>query len=1224
MNGADDTKDFTEFALDTPLSPGVYVLEASAGTGKTYQITSLFLRLIGEKDIEVEKILAMTFTVAATAEMKDRVRKRLQKAVSMLRDASTLGVLSPDVDDELLRVMLQKVRNTQKLSQNFLRALADLDKAQVFTIHGFCYRMLESFAFEVGLEFDAELIEDASEIVREALGELFVQKMENLGKAEQWLVEPCAREKLFERVFACMRRLSEDPDARLLPEKIKLCEPPDIEEWNELFQEAQHLWQRSRDEIVHSLENAIAREILNKKMWSEKELDKRKKLLDQYFSRSRNPCNTDWRKTLEYFSTEDISSATRQGKTAPSHPFFNTISRVTKLALEFEEWYARWKRNFLHEGFERLLKEVRRKKLEKRVMTFHDLLVLLRDAIKDKDRGELVKKAIQKKYRAVLVDEFQDTDVVQWEIFRELFRTPEHYLFLVGDPKQSIYAFRKADVFAYLQAQWIAQKRYTIGVNWRSDEALVKAINHLYLRQTNPFYLGEIQYHEVKYAERNKGSRVKDVPDFMAFPLTFRVKKKRENLGETGDEDLQRFVLTILASDIVKLLNSDAMVCEDGLWRRVQPKDIAVLVRTNLQGRKVKMALGRRGVPSVIFGQDSVFAGDAAKYLSYVLRGVLNPGQTDFLKTALASPFFGKTAEEVLRLSEDDLADYTKMFTELRDLWAKQGIASMLSQMMARCSVLQNIVQCEDGERLATDLRHLMELLQHQESEFEMGIDGLFSWFAQKVADAKEGSPKAEEEEVRLESDEDAVNVVTMHKAKGLEYGFVFCPFLWEGVNLHAQEKVLRFHSQEADGQYVLNFALRDFLGKDEKELFVELAETEEFQERLRIAYVALTRAKFRCVVYAMAQPTKNGTRKSPLWWILSGTGAPTNKVIGEEEVQKAIEEVALSSGGTIGVTEIEKEVGLKRYSRGHDKEPVELDCKRFSGRGLMPFLRTSFSGLVGFGKRNEEPAEIEPKTFVEPAVEGEPPILLPTFPDGAIPGQCIHEIFRQVSFRAFPSSEQMRIVHGTLQRWRFSTYAPEVQKMLEVVLRYPLDPKTGLTLDRVEDHERFCEIGFVVPAFRRGNINPQAIKEILTAEGSDVEREYAKQLDGLHFPDFQGILVGQMDLVFRHHGKWYLVDYKTNKLGQTLGDYAQNRLLEVMIRDHYVLQYLLYYTALHRYLRYRVKDYDPERDLGVVYYLFVRGMKEGGGDSGVFATKPPVGLVEGLSTLFGTPDKGR
>ena len=1222
--------DFCEFTPQTPIEPGMYVLEASAGTGKTYQITSLFLRLIGEKGIEVENILAMTFTVAATAEMKDRIRKRLQKAVSLLQAKLAGKSIPSEEDDELLRVMLEKGNglDKQRLYDNFYKALTDMDKAQVFTIHGFCYRMLQSFAFEVGLEFDVELIENTSDIVREALAEIYVRKMENLTSGLQWLIEPATRDNLFDKVLDSLLGLSDDPDVRLLPEKTELPEAPDIEQWNRLFLEAQQIWHKSRDEIAVAIQRAMSKKPSSEDDSNKDEVFQIQKRLDTYFSRMRNPCNAVWREVLRKSCSKRLRSALSKQKTTIAYNFIELLNQLHDLIPDFEQWYAQWRLHFLHEAYDSLMKETRKKKREKKVMTFHDLLVLLRDAIKDEDRGELVKNAIRRKYRAVLVDEFQDTDIVQWQIFRELFRTPEHYLFLVGDPKQSIYAFRKADVFAYLEAQKEAQKRYTINVNWRSDEALVKAINHLYTRHRDPFKLRQIKYHEVQCAERNKGSRVKDVPEFMRYPLTFRIKKKAQAGQQNDDGDVEHLVLRTVASDIVELLNSNAEVLEDGHWRGVQPRDIAVLVRTNDEAREVKRVLGERKVPAVIFGQESVFASDAAKYLSYILRAVLNPGEVSFLKTALATPFFGKTPEDVQKLNENDISDYIRFFIELKETWSRQGIAPMLSRVTSYSNAIAHIVACVDGERLVTDFRHLTELLQQRESEFELGIDGLFAWFSRKISEADKRTVAPEEEQARLESDADAVNVVTMHKAKGLEYGFVFCPFLWEGVNLHTKAKLLRFHRTDADGRYILNFALRDFLGKDEKKDLEQEALREEFQERLRIAYVALTRAKFRCIVYGFAQPTKNGSRRSTLWWILTEKELPEDKVVTEDDMREAIEMLVQSSNGTIGFTEIQKEIKETRYSPKKQEMPEQLDCRRFSQRSFLPFSRTSFTGLAGFGKKTDEPTEVEPKTVVE-HYEAIPATLLPGFPDGAIPGQCIHEIFSKISFKDFPNRGQIEMINETLNRWRYASFASEVQQMVDVVLRYPLEPSTGLTLEAIEDNDRFCEIGFVVPAFPSGtqnyaHITPKRIADILRAEGSDVEKQYANYMERLGFSAFEGFVAGKMDLVFRYDGRWYLVDYKTNKLGLNFEDYRYENLLQVMMQEHYVFQYLLYYIALHRYLQYRLADYDPRKHLGSVFYLFVRGMKEGGGDTGVFVAKPPLGLVDSLSNLFTAPLGGR
>ena len=1096
-----------EFSIDTPLERGVTVLEASAGTGKTYQIVNIFLRLIAEKGVKIDRILAMTFTVAATAEMKDRLRKRLSEAVDLLRD----GTDKMDISDELISKWLNSSDREQILN-NLYSALTSFDRAQVFTIHGFCLRMLQSFAFETGLEFGTELLEDASEIVEETIAEFYIEKINQL--KDENLIKKAIEDGLFEKLKKTLKSISDDPDIVLLPERPK-------------------------------------------------------------------------------------------GKEVSSD----------------KERYGAFKLELLHDAYEYLQKELRDKKKKRRVMTYHDLLVFLRDAIRDKDGGDSLRRAISKKYDAILVDEFQDTDVVQWHIFDELFGDDDHYLFLVGDPKQSIYAFRKADVRAYLSACKKAKKRYTIGTNWRSDGALVEAINEFYSKIKNPFDIEEIGYNVLKPA--NKDDRIKNLPAFLKSPVTFRIPSEKLLPELKNRDDTVDIAIRAVVSDVVTLLNSNAQILENKKWRKISPEDIAILVRENEVAKSIKEELIKRGVPAVIFSENSVLDSEAAEYLLLLLRGILNSSDPFCVRSAIATPLFGLSPEEVLGFDEDRLSEYSQFMEELREIWADKGIAPMINRVLSYRGNLSRIIESLDYERLITDLRHITEILQQRSVEFKEGPDSLFMWFSKQVSEKRDRDFGATEEQLRLESDLKAVNVLTMHKSKGLEFGIVFCPFLWEFKDL-TRNDVIRFHREDSENVYYL---CKSFVGdnqKDIKEEYKDLAEKEQKQEDLRLAYVAITRARYRSVIYSFLHTYHKNIKVSSFFEkvIDNKDNKGDEREYSIEKLKYSLTKISESSKGLIDVVELNEIDETTEYTANKETNfEMDLKPREFIRSNLDTLVRTSFSGLLKLGSRDDEPRDIEFRREKGPESFKTSEILLPTFPEGVIGGQCIHEIFSRISFKNFGSPEQEGIVKDILGKWGFENYFDEVREMIERVIDYPLDGQ--ITLRGVDDRDRFCEIDFVFSAIPRSGgeyISPRRLSKILREEGGDLEREYAEKVSGLGFAKFTGFLVGKMDLIFRFKDVWYLVDYKTNKIGYSLLDYNPESLRNVMMEEHYMLQYLIYYTALHRYLRHRLKDgYNPERHLGGVFYLFVCGMKDHKSGGGVFRAKPSVGLVEALSGCFGT-----
>ena len=1186
---------------------GLNLIEASAGTGKTYTITALYARLVVEAGIPVSRILVVTYTNAATKELRDRIRTRL----SDLRLAFLRGRAAEH--DELATRLLDLLPDRELAIRRLNNAVRGFDEAAIFTIHGFCKRVLGDNAFESGLSFETELMTDTHDLLQE-IAEDFWRREFYAGSPllVQYLLE---KKQSPETLLAQVERYLGKPYLQVITSPGE--EDGAVLEQNfaTAFQQARVIWLGEHAEIT----DLFARDkALNGNIYRKNSIPSWLQMMHAYLS-AETPTLALFDK-FAHFTTRKLQDkkSVKKGQIAPQHPFFDACEALVK-ARDALVYYGQ------HRIPVKLLEycnsEMAIRKRQQHIQSYDDLLLDLHQALGHPQQGTALIETLRRRYAAALIDEFQDTDPVQYAIFRAIYGGTTKPVFLVGDPKQAIYSFRGADIFAYLSARHDTPKtqRHTLDVNWRSDPRLLTALNALFgTAQDGPFLFNDIPFHPAIPAELKQHEPLW-IQGRQEPPLQIWL------LEPDGDKPVNKDAANhkaarATAAEIARLLNLGARDQARIGERSLTGGDIAVLVRSHRQGRLIRKALLQLGVPSVQHADDSVFASDEASQLYWLLAAVAEPGNEGRLRTVLASDLFGLSGDELYRLSEMEQSwtEWLEKFQDYRQLWREHGFMRFFRAWLSGEKVAQRLLAFRDGERRLTNLLHLAELL-HLASQNHPGMADLLKWLSDRQ---RAPTNKDEEQMLRLESDENLVRIVTVHKSKGLEYPLVFCPFLWDG-RLHAEkdQSALLYHDPSAVNRAILA------IGVDEQHPARQQALREEMAENLRLFYVALTRAKQRCTL--VWGKIKDAETAPPAWLLhhppVVGPSQDRLEVarqrfeaITAPALRNELQTVFATAGEAVAITPL-PEASAAPYQPPTTTEPT-LAARTFSGAPLEFWRIGSFTTLTA-GQSIEAPDHDLSTTLPEAIAEES--ILVPRksifdFPRGARAGICLHALFERLDFAQIEDYERVEaLVSRTLEGHGLDAveWTPVVADLAQRVLATPLN-QDGLCLAEVSADRRLNELEFSYPL---ANLRADALRKVLERHGQNIG-PFQEMIENLEFSPLRGYMKGYIDLVFEADGRFWLVDYKSNWLGAETAAYRGERLAAVMAREAYVLQYLIYTVALHRYLQWRLPDYDYQRHFGGIFYLFLRGMDPVlGAECGVFHDRPAPALVLALDHLMAT-----
>ncbi|MDF0731597.1 exodeoxyribonuclease V subunit beta [Pseudomonas entomophila] len=1201
-------------ALSFPLH-GSQLIEASAGTGKTFTISALYLRLIlghgGEQAFAREllppQILVVTFTDAATKELRERIRARLAEAARFFR-----GEL--DAADPLLHQLRDDYPQEYwpRCASRLEIAVQWMDEAAVSTIHGWCQRMLREHAFDSGSLFTQSLETDHSELLGQVMRDYWRRFCYGMhGEALAWVrghwVSPAALLPRIRPLFGRVSVEQERPEPQVLIEAA-------LHARGEQLRELKAPWARWADELQDICRAAVAG----------KQADGRKlqaRFFDPWFDKLRAWAGDDQLVELDLgtgftrLTPDGMAEAWKTGE-PPEHPALQAMERLREqlqtLAgpdAQVLEHAAAW----VSARFE----VEKRRRAE---MGFDDMLLRLEHALSS-EAGERLAGLIREQFPVALIDEFQDTDPVQYGIFERIYRitenNPDTGLFMIGDPKQAIYAFRGADIFTYLAARRATAGRlHSLDTNYRSSQAMVAAVNRVFLQAEarsegrGAFLFREsgdnpLPFVEVRAKGRGEQLLIDGQPG--AALHCWQLQSEEPVSGAVYRQQLA----ASCASHIVAVLNGGqqgvtGFSASDGSLRPCLPSDIAILVRDGREAQLVRAELAARDVRSVYLSdKDSVFAAQEAHDLLAWLKACAEPDSERLLKAALASLTLDLPLLELERLNQDERVweAWVMRFRLYRDTWQRQGVLPMLRRLLHDFQLPRTLIGRSDGERVLTNLLHLAELLQQAAGELD-GEQALIRHLAEHLANSGQAG---EEQILRLESDEQLVKVVTIHKSKGLEYPLVYLPFICTSKPVDGQRLPLAWH--DADGHAHLTLT-----PTDEQ---IARADDERLAEDLRLLYVALTRAQYAC--WLGIADLKRGNQKtsqlhrSALGYLLGG-GMPL-----AASGQLADWLQALRDGRTDIAWLPVPEADEQHYRAPRDGAEL-LPARKPRRAAAEQWWIASYSALrvgdQGFGADSSQAQQllddesIDAQSLREVPAEGGD---IHRFPRGPNPGTFLHGLLEWAGREGFaevganPALIE-RTVGQRCNRRGWTGWIPALSQWLQRLLSQPMAWATEgpvLSLGQLQQYQ--IEMEFWFASHQVDVLRLDQLVSRHTHGGAARPAALATQLNGM----FKGFI----DLAFELDGRYYVADYKSNWLGPDAQAYSALAMEQAILEHRYDLQYVLYLLALHRQLRARLPDYDYDRHIGGALFIFLRGV--GGAGHGLHFARPPRALIEQLDALF-------
>jgi exodeoxyribonuclease V beta subunit len=1231
------TLDIRSFPLQ-----GSQLIEASAGTGKTFTIALLYTRLIlqhgGEtafnRALNPEEILVVTFTDAATQELKDRIRARLAEAARCF--------FSPDdVCDPLLNALRSDYPPTRWAACARLLTLAaqSMDQAAVSTIHSWCYRMLREHAFDSGSLFHQNLITNQKDILADLIRDYWRQ---------QFYILPAGSGSAIQNIFA-------DPDALLKAVQPLINKTNTILTFRghtqntvkelsdalapfvqaagyieSLEQQARDLWAQNQGELEAILDDKRAS--LHKNSYAESKTDEGFSQLKQSLA--------DW--SLGGASPDRMhrfaqgSWKLSGGAVQPEHPALAAIAELVSAQEELKQQTGPDLRAIILSHASNWLEIALQQRLyEKAELGFDDLMLQLDRALQG-PQGDKLAAQIRRDFPVALIDEFQDTDPLQYRIFDRIYNVVENRqdcaMIMIGDPKQAIYSFRNADIHTYLAARQATEGRhFNLDRNFRSTHGLVNAINKLFSRADN-FERGAFRFrHEDKNplpflaVNANGRNETLILNNRETAPLTIWQLPGSDNEQHTVPVTQYRSQMAqICADQIAGLLasgnsrfESAAEKTED---RALRPKDMAVLVRNRTEADLVRAALHRHRLASVYLSdRESVFATPEARDVLRWLQACAEPGNERRVRAALGTRSLRMTLAQLLLLQQDEQVweIQTELFRDLHKLWQSQGVLPMLRHLMQSHQLPQRLRAEPDGERPLTNLLHLAEYLQKASTQHE-GEQALIRHLAEQIEDP------GDEEILRLESDNDLIRVVTIHKSKGLEYPLVFLPFIadWKEVDGTVKQVSIPVAAPAGTAAH----RRLEIAGRDADKLAWQTADDERLSEDMRLLYVAMTRATHAlwlgiAPVCASGKSMGSALHKSAAGYLLGGGQSLSAEQLNHalSALSEACDEISVINTDSLSSVAISTHPGI--LSDTVSFKPASLSTRSPDEKWWI----ASYSSLKTGTVNALEPERATDDQIVEEQLDNTARAMdisrkdfnpfapgLHGFRRGPKPGTFLHNLLEWADETGFSNTirddkNRLAVIRQRCELMNWAQDSERLDNWLKTFLqtRFRLSPDTELDLCHVESSQSELEFLFA--------------SHIVSSERiDDLCRRYLfknRPRPVLMPTQLNGMVKGFIDLVFCHQGRYYVADWKSNYLGPHDQSYTLETIRTEVLHNRYDVQYAIYLLALHRLLLSRVPDYDYDRHIGGAVYFFLRGWQAE--SQGLLVDKPPRKFIEALDGLF-------
>lgn len=1082
----------TEFNVQQVKLSESNLIEASAGTGKTYSIAILVLRLILFKDIPIGKILMVTFTNAAVAELELRIRKFVREAS---RWAESDRNSREGFDKTILEIvdLAIKEKGIDQVRILLSDARIFLDEISVFTIHSFCQRTLMEFAFETGQLFNCELAADDGSLLESAVNEYWRSHITTISPI---VLKELIKSGKISRGILSVLVSKVISGKKFIDEYI----PEDIEE---VLESLYRKLEEKKNKCMSYIEENIVEitEKVNTNSYTKK----------WFGSALRDP---------EVFFNVFLTKINEKTTIKVLPELIAVFYEYQKVGEEILEHVNNETIRIYHDAIEKMEEYIRTRKAERNNLSFDDLIQNLYEAIRN-DKSKSIRKVVLEKYTAVFIDESQDTDQVQLDIFEDLFGNSKTIVFYIGDPKQSIYRFRGADLDSYKKAARNVAHQFTMKVNFRSTPPLIDAMNRFFCIEADFFKDSQILYEEVKNGA-DHGALLYNNEQVVPFELL---------IGDNNKDSL----VSSVCNEINNLLCENYYIGKNGAQERVKPSDIAVLVRSKADASGIRNELGKLGIPSVTIDESSVMKSYEALDIMFIIHAMISPSNGN-INRALINNFTGLTKENLL---EGDRDVHLDRFRNYKELLGHSGVYNALMRFYEDYRVRQVAFQQSEGQRIIANFLQVAELLHKKYVKDYSSPEQLVDWM-KRIFDGEETN--GDEYVQRIESDENAVHIVTVHKSKGLAYNIVFAPNL--NMNYEYDSNARK-----------RNHGLIEFK-RDEKSCIscIESAEnlddyrSETLQEARRQAYVAITRAVYKCYV-GMVADTKGKCKSGSL-----------NQILDQFPLDELL---------------FRKRIGVPRIGVfKQDSSQKKRKARSFTGEIDNSWKVMSYSGIAEKHDRVDYGISEMGKELYDQFVFRD-------MPKGKDLGLFLHEVMENISFS--DRATWGPVLETVGRKYPETIYNGDLQEkylaLIEAVMTasVPLG-NTPFSLENISQKEKLPELSFYY-GFR--DFMPEWIAEdedVIPGSGAS----------------YSGMMYGIIDLFFRYNGKYYILDWKSNHIGNNVSEYGKDNLHKAMIANSYNLQSYIYTVVAVRFLKQNLKDFDYARDFGGSIYVFLRGARTG------------------------------
>lgn len=1140
-------------------------VEASAGTGKTYSIAILALRLLLEKDIPINKILMVTFTRAAVAELELRVRSFIRHALEIARDPDVA-----DPDENIKEIVSARILATSEAAvvKKLENAVVLLDETAVLTIHSFCQRVLQEFSFETMQAFGTEMMseEDYNLLMTDHLNDYWRSKIATLHPD---ILTALLRKQIFFRGDS-KKTLTFKMDRKVIFQMVKSGlsgkKPFNPEALLNDFLQGTH-----QNQILQ----VIAQTEIAKNVFIKATQDKKNEIL-VLLQRDKDAVNAFkdllendlWGPFVDVVWMKQRTDYTE----VVLQPVLEELNAYIKKRTDLEFSLRILCQQIASDATTSVEKLIGRAKDNRLSKTFDDLIIQVRKAVTEGTQKDELKSRLCERFQAVFIDEFQDTDADQYKIFNELFGS-DHYLYFIGDPKQSIYGWRKADLSTYFKAVKEVHTIHEMNTNYRSNSRLIDAMNKFF----RPVADGEV-FDTFRYGDDLKYKNVRSPePNDKAILISTKGQVAPILVSSHGKIGQRFKALTALVSQLV--WSGEYKLEKNGVASDIKFSDIGILVRANSKGRQIKKMLAAARIPAVTVADTGILETPEARELFYVLSGIYDLTVSS-VNRAMLTTIAGYSVEQLAMANSEDLM---ARFRRYQETWKSKGVYVMLQQFMADHDIHRRFYQSRvnNAERSVANVLHLTDLIHRISVRKSYDMQEQVQWLQRGM----EGETLEGDEYVqRIESDEDAVKIVTIHKSKGLEYPIVICPQLEPSV----QSKFPTAEFQTKDGDYVtvVKQTLESY--SDEKDLF----ELQQERENLRLLYVAITRAKQQCFIL-----TDKDYKKEDGF-----LGRFLSKISLEDSQNNLVRFWTPSLA-----------IAPMRVA------PAQTETAEYSSPGRFQlreknWRRASFTRLTP----DHTPVPMPPSQRTD--MDAYDHFVFRRLRKGAVTGNMLHAIFENINFAAAQSWAP--VVSKMVKRFQVRNFTDPaggdsfehaLTGMVEQILETRILPDNPFTLTGLDRSNRLTELEFDL------KLCPFAVSELQELAPADAPFKVSlTDEDGMGSrQELEGIMNGLMDLFFEHDGRYYILDWKSNYLGDRVEDYSAAQVALAMAENNYHLQYHLYTLAALRYLRSRITNFDFEHQFGGVVYLFVRGVRRDRSE-GIFFTRPDLKVIEAMDELFG------